>query len=93
MKWKISYLKLTVPIVLLTLYIISCKTEKNKVAENSGVMDTAWSLLPFVKVDSVNPILEPGENTFRCPILKRDVRGIKRTYSIQPLLSGTIRYT
>ena len=78
MKWKISYLKLTVPIVLLTLYIISCKTEKNKVAESPGVMDTAWSLLPFVKVDSVNPILEPGENTFRCPILKRDVRWDKK---------------
>jgi hypothetical protein len=74
MKWKISYLKFTVPIALLTLYIIGCKTEKNKVSENPSVADTTWALLPFVKVDSVNPILESGENTFRCPILKRDVR-------------------
>jgi beta-1,2-mannosidase len=41
-------------------------------------MDTTWSLLPFVKVDSVNPVLEPGENTFRCPILKRDVQWDKK---------------
>ena len=78
MNRKISNLKLTVPLVLLTLYIISCKTEKNKIAENPGTMDTTWSLLPFVKVDSLNPVLEPGENTFRCPILKRDVQWDKK---------------
>ena len=74
MERKLSYLKFTVPIVLLTLYIISCKTEKNKGPENADAIDTTWALLPFVKVDSVNPVLGPGENTFRCPILKRDVR-------------------
>jgi predicted GH43/DUF377 family glycosyl hydrolase len=73
MNWKMSYLKTTVPVALLTLYIIGCKTEKNTVAD-TNVADTAWALLPFVKVDTANPVLEPGANTFRCPILKRDVR-------------------
>ena len=36
--------------------------------------DTAWALLPFVKVDSVNPVLLPGDNTFVCPILKREIK-------------------
>lgn len=29
----------------------------------------AWALLPFEKVDSVNPVLLPGTNSFACPIL------------------------
>lgn len=33
-----------------------------------------WTLLPFEKVDSVNPILMPGTSTFTCPILKKPVR-------------------
>ena len=28
----------------------------------------SWALLPFVKVDSVNPILQPGNNSFVDPI-------------------------
>ena len=49
MKWKISYLKFTVPIVVLTLYIISCKTEKNKVAENPGVSGHRLGVIAFCK--------------------------------------------
>ncbi len=36
--------------------------------------DSSWALLPFVKVDSVNPILNPGDNEFRCPILRQTVK-------------------
>jgi len=71
---KLNYSKYTLPLALLTLYIISCKTEKNSAVENRLATDTAWALLSFVKVDSANPILEPGNNTFRCPILKSEVR-------------------
>ncbi len=74
MKWKTSNLKTTLIIVLLTLYIIGCKTEKNKTAGIESPADTTWALLPFTKVDSVNPVLLPGENSFLCPILKRQVR-------------------
>lgn len=36
--------------------------------------DTTWAMIPFMKVDSVNPILLPGENIFTCPILKTSVK-------------------
>ncbi|WP_232834983.1 glycoside hydrolase family 130 protein [Pleomorphovibrio marinus] len=32
-----------------------------------------WALAPFVKVDSLNPILTPGDLTFICPILEEEV--------------------
>src|ERR1700743_1359314 len=33
----------------------------------------SWALLPFVKVDSVNPVLTPGKGRFTDPILHREV--------------------
>ncbi|SRR5579871_49618 len=30
--------------------------------------DSAWALLPFIKIDSVNPVLTPGKDSFICPI-------------------------
>jgi len=30
-------------------------------------------MVPFVKIDTANPILLPGRNTFRCPVLKQEV--------------------
>jgi predicted GH43/DUF377 family glycosyl hydrolase len=33
----------------------------------------SWALLPFTKVDSVNPILTPGKGRFTDPILRREV--------------------
>ncbi len=73
MNWKTRYSKTTLTLVLLTLYIISCKTEKNKISEQKYKRDTTWALLPFSKVDSVNPILRSGLNKFQCPILKQEV--------------------
>lgn len=70
---KTSKLKFTLIIALLTLSIISCKKEKNETAGPDPVSDSSWALLPFLKVDSANPILLPGENTFVCPILRREV--------------------
>lgn len=34
---------------------------------------TNWALLPFVKVDSVNPVLQPGVSVFTDPIRKKKV--------------------
>jgi predicted GH43/DUF377 family glycosyl hydrolase len=31
-------------------------------------------MLPFIKVDSVNPVLLAGNNTFTCPILRKEVK-------------------
>ena len=33
-----------------------------------------WAILPFTKVDSVNPILNAGTGEFICPILKQKVK-------------------
>jgi predicted GH43/DUF377 family glycosyl hydrolase len=33
-----------------------------------------WTLMPFIKVDSVNPVLTAGTSEFTCPILKHVVR-------------------
>ncbi len=40
---------------------------------NSPV-DTTWAILPFNKVDSVNPVLLPGDGDFLCPILGKTIR-------------------
>lgn len=33
-----------------------------------------WALVPFVKADDANPVLEAGSNTFMCPILHEVVK-------------------
>jgi len=35
--------------------------------------DTGWALIPFTKIDSVNPILQPGKGEFFCPIQKQKI--------------------
>jgi len=45
----------------------SCKkTETN-------ITGSSWELLPFVKTDSLNPVLVPGMGSFVCPILNEPV--------------------
>ena len=53
------------------LSLFACKPKKeNQLKE---INDTTWAILPFMKVDSVNPILSAGVGKFVCPILKREV--------------------
>lgn len=57
-------------------FIAACTHTKNDNEEsiNQSIDSTAWALFPFVKVDSVNPILTSNPNSiFRCPIWKHDV--------------------
>src|SRR5882724_10232263 len=49
---------------------------KDKTAEtNSAVTkdDSNWALIPFTKIDSVNPVMQPGRGEFFCPIQKRKI--------------------
>ncbi|MBS1532290.1 MAG: family 43 glycosylhydrolase [Bacteroidetes bacterium] len=48
------------------LILSSCQPKKQ--SANNNVPD--WALLPFVKIDSVNPILGPGNGSFTDPIRK-----------------------
>jgi predicted GH43/DUF377 family glycosyl hydrolase len=47
-----------------------------KVKSTQETADTSpgWAILPFVKSDTNNPVLEAGNHTFICPILKSEVR-------------------
>jgi predicted GH43/DUF377 family glycosyl hydrolase len=53
------------------LCFFSCRQNENKKepAEMPG-----WTLGPFVKIDSVNPVLAPGDGIFTCPVRKEAVR-------------------
>ncbi|HSI78421.1 MAG TPA: glycoside hydrolase family 130 protein [Lunatimonas sp.] len=52
--------------------LISCQSSHTSNNETTEAMES-WSLGPFVKVDSVNPVLEPGDLSFLCPILNEEV--------------------
>src|ERR1700722_4119253 len=66
---------------LLGLFYISCKNSPDsstihpKSGDDNASTDSAatWALLSFVKADSVNPILEPGNRSFIDPILHKKV--------------------
>lgn len=40
---------------------------------NSDKATTDWALIPFVKADEANPVLQAGTSTFTCPILNKEV--------------------
>jgi beta-1,2-mannosidase len=51
--------------------LFSCSSRKE--TESKYIEDNTWALLPFFKVDSLNPILSAGDGKFVCPILKREI--------------------
>ncbi|WP_207511530.1 glycoside hydrolase family 130 protein [Longitalea luteola] len=62
---------------LLFIYLLACQQPAAKnthVVANASPADSSWMMLPFVKIDSVNPVLEPGTGTFICPVRKQPVR-------------------
>jgi beta-1,2-mannosidase len=60
------------------LYILSCH-DNNSAVENSAALpaqtfpDSDWALLPFMKMDALNPILQPGPAEFFCPVRKKRI--------------------
>jgi predicted GH43/DUF377 family glycosyl hydrolase len=42
--------------------------------DSANVVDSSWMIVPFIKVDSVNPIMGPGKGKFYCPVRKQTVR-------------------
>ncbi|HEY0678777.1 MAG TPA: glycoside hydrolase family 130 protein [Chitinophagaceae bacterium] len=66
--------------LLIALFICNCSAfvacnnaSREPVAEET--QDTSWQLIPFVKVDSVNPVLVPDSSAvFNCPLVKDKVR-------------------
>jgi predicted GH43/DUF377 family glycosyl hydrolase len=55
--------------------ILSCKSSnESKVETILSKPDTSWAMLPFIKVDSANPVLTAGDLSFHCPILNQEVK-------------------
>ncbi|MEO5594484.1 MAG: glycoside hydrolase family 130 protein [Chitinophagaceae bacterium] len=62
---------------LFFISFIACKNAPHQPAENDTALsntDTLWALLPFIKIDSVNPVLGPGTGRFTDPILRQTVK-------------------
>ena len=58
-----------------TILITGCQSSKENQASTTNLAaDTTWAILPFIKVDSVNPVLQAGDRVFICPILKTKVK-------------------
>ena len=49
-------------------FLASCSTGPLR---NSRNKDTSWAMIPFVKVDSMNPVLQPRRDTFYDPVSKK----------------------
>lgn len=72
MKRKMKYLNFFL-IFIIGGFLAGCKLTDQRAA-NTPQDSLSWALLPFVKADSVNPVLLPGDNTFFCPILRQEVK-------------------
>ena len=56
------------------LLLQGCQTSKETAKESGNLStDTTWAILPFNKVDSVNPVLTAGDLKFHCPVLDKSV--------------------
>src|SRR5262245_17133044 len=64
MNLKINFI--TCPVLIVAWALFSCTPKSNPI-------DNAW-LVPFVKVDTVNPVLTPGNSSFYCPIRQSNVK-------------------
>jgi predicted GH43/DUF377 family glycosyl hydrolase len=72
MKQKTNEWWRLVILFLLLLGITSCHTHQEH-GNDELEDDMSWAMVPFTKVDSVNPVLVPGTSVFLCPVLGRPV--------------------
>ena len=63
-------------LVAVILFFISCNNSTDqKTTTNNESSAPEWALLPFTKVDSINPVMKPDSTTvFTDPILKKQIR-------------------
>jgi beta-1,2-mannosidase len=73
MNQKVNFLNFFCAIMLLA-WFGACNSPAPPQEKKEAANSTSWAMVPFIKVDSVNPILEAGDNIFNCPILKRPVK-------------------
>jgi|TARA_R110002096_G_scaffold50108_3_gene131867 predicted GH43/DUF377 family glycosyl hydrolase len=56
------------------LVILSCKEKVKNEVDAKELHPKSWEMRPFVKMDEDNPVLNPGNLTFTCPILQKPVK-------------------
>jgi predicted GH43/DUF377 family glycosyl hydrolase len=65
-------------LILLAFLVTNCTPEIGS-QQPTAKTETDWTLLNFVKVDSLNPILQPSPSqTFNCPVSKNSVQWEER---------------
>jgi predicted GH43/DUF377 family glycosyl hydrolase len=65
--------------VLLSFLTLSACTGAPQISNPGNQLKDCWALLDFVKVDSINPIMEPSSaQVFFCPLAKKEVRWEER---------------
>jgi beta-1,2-mannosidase len=71
-----TYLKRTSILYLAVLMALGfgCGSPLVKTTSASYSSQSSWEMVPFTKVDSVNPVLTAGALTFVCPILNEEVK-------------------
>jgi predicted GH43/DUF377 family glycosyl hydrolase len=57
-------------LLIVSILLIRCKA---KPAEESSETSSSWAILPFVKSDTNNPVLMAGNNSFFCPVRRKEV--------------------
>jgi predicted GH43/DUF377 family glycosyl hydrolase len=61
-------------VALMLVAAVQCKSPNEQSSDKTTTTDSiAWAILPFTKVDSINPVLTAGSNMFTCPIWKRNI--------------------
>lgn len=70
MRQKLNYFNLLQAIIFLAV-AGACSVRREAVVAEP--VAPAWALMPFVKVDSINPVLAPGSLTFHCPVRQEQV--------------------
>jgi beta-1,2-mannosidase len=61
--------------ILVIIIVMLTQCSPSRTSDDNGIeRDSSWAMLPFTKVDSVNPVLHAGNNVFICPVLKKEVR-------------------
>ncbi len=59
-------------VAFIVFFFTACNSPGQKDSSPENIADSTW-LLPFIKLDSVNPVMQPGALSFRCPVQNKIV--------------------
>jgi hypothetical protein len=63
--------------IIFAIIVLGCNEPVKDKSENTTSVqandDSSWALIPFIKIDSANPIMLPGKGEFICPLQKRKI--------------------